>query len=173
MTIASSTASNAPRFRMRFVAIVIFFAALWLELWRQLSGEWSVNDQYSYGWFVPFFAIVLFWLRWEDRPQAREDRDHRSEVSDQRTNNRKQITNNAKARLVAIVALLLLFPIRLFEIGNPDWRPLSWLHAICVVTITLVFLWSIGGVPWLPPFSFSVFFVLAALPWIPSVASPV
>jgi len=70
MTIASSTASNAPRFRMRFVAIVIFFAALWLILWRQLSGEWSVNDQYSYGWFVPFFAVVLFWLRWEDAPKA-------------------------------------------------------------------------------------------------------
>src|SRR5207253_7514393 len=58
-------------FPMRFVAIVVFFAALWLILWRQLSGEWSVNDQYSYGWFVPFFAIILFWLRWEDAPKAR------------------------------------------------------------------------------------------------------
>jgi len=54
--------------------VVIFFATLWLELWRQLSGEWSVNDQYSYGWFVPFFAVVLFWLRWEDAPKAREIR---------------------------------------------------------------------------------------------------
>src|SRR5207253_355257 len=49
-------------FPMRFVAIVVFFATLWLILWRQLSGEWSVNDQYSYGWFVPFFAVVLFTL---------------------------------------------------------------------------------------------------------------
>src|SRR5438132_10392328 len=109
-------------FPMRFVAIVVFFATLWLILWRQLSGEWSVNDQYSYGWFVPFFAIVLFWLRWEDRPKA-GNRGQRSEDSGQRTNNRELITNNSKARVIAIgiaiIALLLLFPIRLFEIGNP------------------------------------------------------
>src|SRR5258708_38622368 len=66
-----------------------------------------------------------------------------------------------------------LFPIRLFEIGNPDWRPLSWLHAICVVTITLVFLWSIGGVPWLRHFGFPVLFVLVAVPWISPIEAPV
>src|SRR5207244_93255 len=145
--------------RLRLLVIVIFLGALWLILWRQLSGEWSVNDQYSYGWFVPFFAIVLFWLRWEDRPKA-GNRGQRSEDSRQRTNNRELITNNSKARVIAIgiaiIALLLLLPIRLFEIGNPDWRPLSWLHAICVVTITLIFLWSIGGRPWLRHFAFPV-----------------
>src|SRR5438552_5638509 len=108
-------------FPMRFVAIVVFFATLWLILWRQLSGEWSVNDQYSYGWFVPFFAIALFWLRWEDRPQA-DHNGHRSEISGQATNNQEPITNNPKARAIAIgiavAALLLLFPLRLFEIGN-------------------------------------------------------
>src|SRR5882762_6402736 len=105
MTIASSTASNAPRFRMRFVAIVVFFASLWLILWRQLSGEWSVNDQYSYGWFVPFFAVVLFWLRWEDRPKAREARGQRTEVRSQRSEIRGQA---AIAIAFAIIALLLL-----------------------------------------------------------------
>src|SRR2546428_6865817 len=104
---------------LKLLAIVVFFAALWLILWWQLSGEWSVNDQYSYGWFVPFFAIVLFWLRWEDRPKTREDRG-------QRTEDRKK---NALAIGIAIAGLLLLFPVRLFEIGNPDSRPLSWLHA--------------------------------------------
>src|SRR6267378_2119856 len=132
MTIASSTASNAPRFRMRFVAIVIFFAALWLILWRQLSGEWSVNDQYSYGWFVPFFAVVLFWLRWEDAPAARKVRGQKSEGTGQITENREQRTEirgqrseirgqAAIAIAFAIIALLLLFPIRVFEIANPDW----------------------------------------------------
>ena len=58
---------------MRLVAVVAFFGVLWFILWRQLSGEWSVNDQYSYGWFVPFFALILFWLRWEDRPKPEID----------------------------------------------------------------------------------------------------
>ena len=64
-----------------FAAILIFaalrvvttrnpvFAALWLVLCRHLSGEWAINEQYNYGWFVPFFCAYLFWLRWEDRPE--------------------------------------------------------------------------------------------------------
>ena len=169
---------------IRVAAVVVFFAALWLILWRQLSGEWSVNDQYSYGWFVPFFAIILFWLRLEGRPKAvqlgarsLELGDQRSEVREQITDNREQITENRKARGLAIVlgmsALLLLFPIRLFEIANPDWRPLSWLHAICVVTITLLFLWSVGGVAWLRHFAFPVAFTLIAVPWVTPIEEPI
>src|SRR6266404_6121619 len=100
------------RFSIPSASIVVFFAALWLILWWQLSGEWSVNDQYSYGWFVPLFAIVLFWLRWEDAPKAREsgawssasgsvELTARREDRSQTTNNRQQITNNAKARAIA------------------------------------------------------------------------
>ena len=180
----SLAAENVPkglplvkRFSIRGMAAFVFFAALWLILWWQLSSEWSVNDQYSYGWFVPFFAIVLFWLRFEGAPRAREVRDQTSEVSDQRTDNGEQITNNAKARAIAIgiamVALVLLFPIRLFEIGNPDWRPLNWLHALCVVAITLIFLWSIGGAIWLKHFAFPVAFTLVAVPWISPIEAPV
>jgi exosortase len=163
--------------KLQLFTIVTFFATLWILLWWQLSGEWSVNDQYSYGWSVPFFAVVLFWLRFEDAPQAQEVTEQRSAVSSQRTNNREPITNNSKARaiaiLIAVVALLLLFPIRLFEIGNPDWRPLSWLHAICAVTITLVFLWSRGGRPWLRHFAFPVLFTLIAVPWISPIETPI
>ena len=67
----------------------------------------------------------------------------------------------------------MLFPVRLFEIGNPDWRPLSWLHAICVVTITLIFLWSVGGVPWLRHFAFPVLFTLIAVPWVSPIEEPI
>src|SRR6476661_4121705 len=54
----------------QLAAAALALGALWFVLCRQLSGEWSVNEQYSYGWFVPFFTIFLFWLRWEDRPAA-------------------------------------------------------------------------------------------------------
>jgi exosortase len=199
----STTASIpfAQRVSVRSTFIVVFFSTLWLILWRQLSAEWSVNDQYSYGWFVPFFAIVLFWLRWEDRPEAESrtaDRELRTGAAEdapkaredslrlggaygsesgQRTNNKEPITNNSKARAIAIgitiVALLLLLPVRLFEIGNPDWRPLSWLHAIAVTTITLAFLWSIGGKPWLRHFAFPVLFTLVAVPWLSLLEEPI
>src|ERR1700680_2294193 len=97
-------------FPIRTAATLLFFAVLWFVLCRHLSGEWSVNEQYNYGWFVPFFAMVLFWLRWEDRPKA-EVGGQKSEGSSQRS----------VAVLVAIFALLVLLPVRLFEIGNPDW----------------------------------------------------
>src|SRR5436853_4950005 len=153
-------------FPMRFAAIVVFSATLWFILWRQLSGEWSVNDQYSYGWFVPLFALVLFWLRWEDAPKAREIGAGSWELGEQKTEvsgsqdanftagGRELLANRPReagdsvlvktersedngqrsavsrqwsvvAIAIALFALALLFPIRLFEIGNPDWRPLS------------------------------------------------
>jgi exosortase/archaeosortase family protein len=171
--------------RFRVAVFLVFFAMLWGSLWHQLSDEWSVNDQYSYGWFVPLFAIVLFWLRWDDRPEASRPARYQLSVNryqeeqekiDQ-PNNEERITNNSTARTIAmgiaILALVLLFPLRLFEIGNPDWRPLGWLHAICVVAITLVFLWSIGGEPWLKHFAFPVLFTLVAVPWISPVEAPI
>src|SRR6266404_289250 len=151
------------RLSLRAPLIIAFFAALWLILFRQLSLEWSVNDQYSYGWFVPFFAALLFWLRWEDRPQAQE-------VREQKTDDKKK---NVIAIGLAIFALLLLFPIRLFEIGNPDWRPLSWLAAVSVVSITPVCLWGSGGADWLRHFAFPILFTLVAVPWVTPIEAPI
>ena len=135
----------------------LFLAALWLALWRQLSGEWSVNGQYNFGWFVPFFAIYLFWLRWQDRPAL-------AALSDRR---------NRVVALLGIPALLLLLPVRLFEIANPEWRPLAWFHTIAVVTLTLLLLWYAGGRPWLRHFAFPVAFIFVAVPWVTAVETPV
>jgi hypothetical protein len=67
---------------------------------------------------------------------------------------RSEIRNSSAALIVAVFALVLLLPLRVFEIGNPDWRPLGWIHAVVVVTITLLAVWAIGGVPWLPSLCF-------------------
>src|ERR1700676_4639099 len=101
---------------VRAVSAFIFLAALWFVLCRHLSGEWSVNEQYNYGWFVPFFALLLFLLRWGERPPCRPiPRARRS---------------SSLLLAIAVLALLLLFLVRLFEIGNPDWRPLGWVHTV-------------------------------------------
>src|SRR5262245_1642026 len=123
-------ASSLPgtHFRARVALNVLFLAALWFGLCRELSGEWSVNEQYSFGWFVPFFALYLFWLRWQDRP---------------RTEIRKGQTI-AAALAIAVAALLLLLPVRLFEIANPEWRLLAWVHAAAVVVLTLLLIWWAG-----------------------------
>jgi exosortase len=148
----------------RTALVVAAIGTLWFILFWQLSNEWSVNEQYSYGWFVPFFALFLFWLRWEDRPNP-EIRSQRSEAA----NNRRALV----ASLIALPALLLLFPVRLFEIANPDWRLINWLHAAAVTTLTLLFIWYSGGAPWLRHFAFPILFASIAVPWVTPIEVPI
>jgi exosortase len=155
----------------RLVLSFLFFGALWFILCRQLTGEWSVNEQYNYGWFVPFFAVYLFWLRWQDRPEP-EISDRWSVVSDQRAKvggDRRLLI----AALLAVPTLLLFLPIRLFEIANPEWRLLFWVHATVVVTLTLLLIWCAGGRAWLRHFAFPVAFIFIAVPWPTSVETPI
>src|SRR5262249_11901498 len=48
--------------------VMLCAAALWGVLSWYLSAEWSLSEQYGYGWFVPLLAAGLVWLRWSDRP---------------------------------------------------------------------------------------------------------
>jgi exosortase len=151
---------SRERFSLVFALSVLFLAALWFGLCRELSGEWSVNEQYNFGWFVPFFALYLFWLRWQDRPVVSGQW---SVVSSQR----------AGALAIGLIALVLLLPLRLFEIANPEWRLLAWIHALAVVTLTLLLLWWAGGKAWLRHFAFPVAFIFIAVPWPTALETPV
>jgi exosortase len=166
---------SRERFPLVFALSVLFLAALWFGLCRQLSGEWLVNEQYNYGWFVPFFALYLFWLRWQDRP-APEVRRQTSEVSlPRRSLARRRVVGGQKlvALVIGIIALLLLLPLRLFEIANPEWRLLAWVHAASVVTLTLLLIWCTGGSRWVLHFAFPVAFIFVAVPWPTSVEVPI
>jgi exosortase len=131
-------------------------------LCAQLSGEWSVNEQYNFGWFVPLFAIYLFWLRWQDRPQIKIP-NSKPEISKRQT----------VALFLAIPALLLLLPVRLFEIANPEWRLLAWVHTAAVVTLTLLLIWCVGGRAWAGNFAFPLAFIFIAVPWPTSLETPI
>jgi exosortase len=143
------------------IVALLMLTVLWLLLWHQLSGEWSVNEQYNYGWFVPFFALYLFWLRWQDRPEP--------EVRSQKLEVRSRLV----AAIIGLAALLLLLPIRLFEIGTPEWRPLGWIHTASVATLTLLCIWSAGGKPWLRHFAFPIGFFFVAVPWVTPIEVPI
>jgi len=152
---------SGRQFSARLALPLLFFGALWFVLCRQLSGEWLVNEQYNYGWFVPIFALYLFWFRWQDRPTP--------EVRSQKLEVRSRLI----AAFIGIPALFLLLPVRLFEIATPEWRPLSWIHAGSVATLTLLYLWCVGGKPWLRHFAFPVAFFFVAVPWPTAVEVPI
>jgi exosortase len=159
---AETSTLSIRYFSARLVLPFLFFGALWFILCRQLSVEWSVNEQYNYGWFVPFFALYLFWLRWQDLP-APDVRNQKSEVR----------SRALLASAVGIVSLFLLLPVRLFEIGTPEWRPLGWIHTASVAALTLLYIWSVGGLPWLRHFAFPIAFFFVAVPWVTPIEAPV
>ena len=162
---AQTSAETSPsiigsQFSVSLVLSFLFLAALWLGLCQQLSGEWSVNEQYNFGWFVPFFAAYLFWLRWQDRPAV--------SAQGSVAGGKRLI-----ALAIALVALFLLLPVRLFEIANPEWRPLVWIHSAAVVTLTLLLIWCAGDERWLRHFVFPVAFIFVAVPWPTPLEVPV
>src|SRR5436309_15939393 len=79
------------------------FGVLWLDLIRQLSYQWSTNEQYSYGWFVPFFALGLLWRRWACRPAA------------------KPVAAPVWVNLFVAGMASVLLPARIVHEANPDW----------------------------------------------------
>src|SRR5213593_530094 len=154
---APSTGSTLLKnWSARTIVALLVLTALWFLLCKQLSGEWSVNEQYHFGWFVPFFGLYLFWLRWQDRPEPSPPR-----------------KTLLPLILIGVPALLLLLPIRLFEIGTPEWRPLGWIHTASVAALTLLSIWSAGGNRWLRHFAFPVAFIFVAVPWVTPIEVPI
>jgi hypothetical protein len=126
--------------------IVPALLAAWL--FHHLHFEWSINEQYNYGWAVPFLTAFLFYLRWPSRPPARPAR------------------CSGLLTAASWTVLVLLLPIRLVEEANPDWRLLSWTLGLLVVAYWFMALLRAGGGGWVRHFAFPVCFPLVSVPWL-------
>jgi exosortase len=121
--------------------------AAWAQLWNRLRIDWSTNEQYQYGWFVPPLALVLISLRWVDRPT---------------------VSPAPRVRWLALLCvglLVLLLPLRLVEEPNPDWRLLGWLHAGVLTLLSLSVVAWLRGWSGVRHFAFPLAFLLLAVPW--------
>ncbi len=141
------SASRPLSSRPAFFALLVAGAAIWLPLLNHLRHEWTLNEQYHYGFSVPLIAAYLAYLRWPDRPEPRPF-------------NSPAILGVAGGGL-----LFALLPLMLVEAANPDWRLLSWLWAGLAVALTGLGLCSGGGGPWVRHFFAPVTFILLAVPW--------
>jgi exosortase len=135
-----------PRSRPLPWPALLGLAGLWLVLIRLFGPQWSLYEQYNYGWAVPFLCLYLLWRRWEDRPHAR-------------------VAHPAPAIAALALCALLLLPTRVIVEANPLWRVGSWGLAVEVVGITLCMIFLAGGRRWLRHFGFPVIFLLIAVPW--------
>ena len=127
--------------------LVIALGCYWAVLIYQLGAQWSVFEQYNYGWGVPFLCVYLLWQRWPSRPGA------------------KAAPFSLPGAVLIGALLLLLFPIRVLHEANPIWRVSSIGWALILVTLTLGFVWRVGGWAWVRHFGPAVGFFFVAVPW--------
>jgi exosortase len=149
----------SPRFSL-YLALATF-AVLWIDLIRQLSYTWSTDEQYAYGWFVPFLAFGLFLKKWPTRPPVPVTSPSSVISSPSRASAFRRFSVSA---FVILVAFLLL-PLRVIFETNPDWPHVAWPISLIVVALTLNALYLIGGLPWVKHFALPVCFILVAVRW--------
>jgi exosortase len=130
--------------------VLLFLAVLWGIAWNEQRIEWSINDQYAYGWLIPVVLILLCAMRWPQRPSPNPP-------------------ENLGVRWIGFGMLAALLaaqmPLRLIQEANGDWRLIAWLQAFQLAIISLAGVYLIGGTNWLRLFAFPILFTLFAVPW--------
>jgi exosortase len=123
-------------------------AYLLFSLINELRVEWTLNEQYHYGWAVPFLAGFLFWRRC---------------LSFRSLGSR----GASPACTIATAAFLLFFllPLRIIQEANSDWRFVSWALALDLTGLFLSALFYFGGPAAVQHFVFPILFLLVAVPW--------
>jgi exosortase len=113
-----------------------------------LSPTWTINPNYSFGWWIPVVCLVLFAERWPLRPRS----------------------NGAPSSRIWLVPQLALWGVlflafRLAAEADPDWRPGLWVLLTLYVAILLTWLWLAGGLFWVRHFAFPIGFLFLCVPW--------
>ncbi|MFN0130090.1 MAG: exosortase/archaeosortase family protein [Verrucomicrobiales bacterium] len=107
--------------------------------------EWTLNETYHYGWWVPVLMSYLIWLRWNDRPPA---------------------APAASPWLpVWVLAALSLIALWIVREANPDWRLIGLALAALSILVSLLWLREAGGWPWVRHFAGALAFFALACPW--------
>ena len=130
--------------------VIAGLAALWGQLYLAAVPIWRFGEYYSYGWFVPPFAVFFFYRRWHDLPEE------------------ALVPRSDKTAWVVGLALLLLplfSVLRALNYVDAGWRPPLLLHALVVVVVCHLLLGRFFGwkVTWF--FTPVTIFALSAIPW--------
>jgi exosortase len=126
--------------------VLIALGVCWFFFFKELSGEWEINPQYSYGYVVPLLGIVLIWRRWSDRPAPTP-------------------RTSLILPIVVISLLLLQLPFDLAIEANPEWRLLYWINGLQMLGLSFAFLYRWAGMQWVRHFGPPLIFMLIAVPW--------
>ncbi len=132
--------------------IFCVLACFWSVVIHQLGAQWSVYEQYHYGWAVPLLCVYLICRKAQP-----------SDPSFQTLAGHPWSTRGC-AILLALCALAYA-PTRFLLEANPIWRLTSFLLALEVVVLTLCFVYFIAGFAAFRRFFLPISFFLVAVPW--------
>lgn len=120
----------------------------WIWMLWACAGEWSNNQDYNYGWFVPPLALYFWWKRTEQGDAGKGE--------------------GGKAGWswgVILLSLLLIFPIEVVRQTPIHWRPVLWGIGIMAFANTLAVAALTGGRAALQRVVFPAAFMMLAIPW--------
>ncbi len=120
-----------------------------------LSYAWSYLESYSFGWWVPPLALLVFSERWTTRPAPAPPS-----------------RSPGILRFILIWAVLFLF-FRMALESSLSSRPLLWCCAILYVCALLYWMWTYGGAAWTRHFAFPICFLLISVPWPAQIEDPI
>lgn len=121
-----------------------FVIACWTLTIRHLASDWTLNEQYHYGWLVPLLALYLVKVRFEQCPAPAPAR-------------------SRAGLLLLLIAAASFISMPLRE-ANMQWRSMGWWLAGLAATATLLGFRQAGGARWLRHFIFPVLFFFTAVP---------
>jgi exosortase len=130
--------------------VLLVLGYVWFRLVDHLRVEWSLNEQYSYGFAVPFLCAYLLYRRWSETPVSHQP---------------STILPSFRDFISPGILLLAFIATRWIEIANPDWRLVSWSMAIEVIAVSLLLMRLLLGPLALRQFAFPIVFFLVAVPW--------
>jgi len=117
--------------------------AYWLSLIHQLGAQWSIYEQYNYGWSVPFLCAYLIWRKVQDAKREPQGAKRKAQSA-----RRFPLPSSLSplppvvpwsGSLVVFLALLYA-PTRWLHEANPVWRLTSLLWTLEVIGITFLVL---------------------------------
>jgi exosortase len=146
---------------------VLALGWLWFVLINHLRLEWTLNEQYNYGWAVPLLCLVLAARRRAEVPLA-------TNPNSESANGTIGDPRPSSVFYLLLFALALVFaPTRLFQEANPEWRLISWALALVTVGISLLWVRIVAGPGQFRVWRFPLAFFLIAVPWPTVLEAPV
>jgi exosortase/archaeosortase family protein len=160
-------------------------AGYWLVLIYYLGAQWSVFEQYTYGWAVPFLCLYLLWRKAAGRRQEAEPGNAErlgTEMLKGGPGRRAGDFSISAFQRFSLFLLALLYAVaRFLHEANPVWRLTSLLWTLAVIGLTLLTIHLVWGrraggrgdgfsISVFQSFSFSdcafpICFFLVAVPW--------